>query len=364
MAKTKTKKTAKKTTKKQTKKIDINKSLSNRIEKAMSFLTNPRVREVIERRFGLKDGKAETLEAIGKSHGITRERVRQIQDSGLKVLRSDEVMALLEPIFKELDNVFAEHGNLIGENYLYSSIANTDDFHPLKGQAYLVLTLGSPYRRVVNDARFNNYWTTDVSARDRAEKVVDFLIDHFNKNEAVFAESDLFDIYSKKHPSLPNGLFNVVLDISREIERNRFQEVGLVHWPEITPQGVKDKAYLVLKKKGEPLHFTEIANLINEMGISDRTAYPQTVHNELIKHPRFVLIGRGTYGLTDWGYEPGTVGDIINNALSKSKKPMTKKEIIDFVLSQRRVKPATIVLNLQKIPNIVKLEGDRYTLKN
>ena len=40
---------------------------------------SPRQREVIEGRFGLKGGKAETLAAIGDRMGITRERVRQIE---------------------------------------------------------------------------------------------------------------------------------------------------------------------------------------------------------------------------------------------------------------------------------------------
>lgn len=349
-----------KTTKKKT---TINKSLSNKMEKALLFITNPRVREIIERRFGLRDGKPETLESIGQSHDITRERVRQIQDVGLKVLKSDEVLSLFVPIFQYLDNLFSEHGNLMGEEHLYSLATNTDGFHPLRGHLYLVLTLGKPYQKIINDSRFHPYWTADISARDRAEKVVDFLINHLNKEKRVFHEPDLLDILSRKHSNLPSQMFNVVLDIAKEIDKNNFGEIGLVHWPEITPQGVKDRAYLVLRKKGEPLHFREIASLINEMGLSSRPAYPQTVHNELIKDPRFVLVGRGTYAPKEWGYEPGTVSDVIKKILKEKKKPMTKKEIVDAVLTQRRVKPTTVVLNLQRSPNIVRLRNDKYTLK-
>src|SRR4030042_953539 len=147
--------------------INISKPLSNRMEKALFYLSNPRIRDIIERRFGIKNGETETLEAIGKTYGITRERVRQIEDNGLKVLKSNKVMTLLEPIFAQLNEFFAEHGNLAGEDYLYCALTNVDYPHPLRGQLYLVLTLGEPYQRIVNDERFNPYWTTDVSSREK-----------------------------------------------------------------------------------------------------------------------------------------------------------------------------------------------------
>jgi RNA polymerase primary sigma factor len=48
----------------------------------------PRLRDVLERRFGLTDATPQTLEHIGKELGITRERVRQLETRALKELRS------------------------------------------------------------------------------------------------------------------------------------------------------------------------------------------------------------------------------------------------------------------------------------
>lgn len=343
------------------KKSTITQTLSKAVEKALLYLTNARVKDVVERRFGVKNGKPETLESIGKGHGITRERVRQIQDTGLKVLKSDEVMALFDSTFKQLDRIFAQHGHIMGEEYLYSVATGIDQAHPLRGKLYLILSLGQPYQRVINDKRFHPYWIADNSARSKAAKVVDFLINHFKKENQVFPEPEVLNILSKKHSSLPSKMHYVILDISKEIDKNIFKELGLTHWSDISPQGVKDRAYLVLKKQGQPLHFVDITEMINKTFV-DRLAYMQTVHNELIKDPRFVLTGRGTYALTEWGYEPGTVEEVIKKILTQAKRPMTKKEILEAVLAQRQVKPTTVVLNLQRSSKTQRLGDGRFTL--
>ncbi len=73
---------------------------------------------------------------------------------------------------------------------------------------------------------------------------------------------------------------------------------------------------------------------------------PQTVHNELIKDPRFVLIGRGIYALKEWGYEPGEVKDVITRIIKKAGKSLSKKDIVSRVMEQRMVKENTISQNL------------------
>jgi len=78
----------------------------------------------------------------------------------------------------------------------------------------------------------------------------------------------------------------------------------------------------------------------------ERRILPQTVHNELIKDERFVLVGRGTYALADWGYVPGTVKDVLVHIL-RQKNPQHKEELFPKVFNQRFVKESTVLLNLQ-----------------
>src|ERR1700736_1229715 len=60
-----------------------------RVELTRALTTlNPRMRLVLERRFGLAGGKPETLEEVGATLGITRERVRQLESRALRELRA------------------------------------------------------------------------------------------------------------------------------------------------------------------------------------------------------------------------------------------------------------------------------------
>ena len=60
--------------------------LREQIKDVLGFLTD-REREVLEMRFGLKDGKDHTLEEVGRNFGVTRERIRQIEAKALRKLR-------------------------------------------------------------------------------------------------------------------------------------------------------------------------------------------------------------------------------------------------------------------------------------
>ena len=60
--------------------------LKEQLRGALGIL-NDREREVLELRFGLKDGKEHTLEEVGQHFGVTRERIRQIEAKALRKLR-------------------------------------------------------------------------------------------------------------------------------------------------------------------------------------------------------------------------------------------------------------------------------------
>jgi len=155
------------------------------------------------------------------------------------------------------------------------------------------------------------------------------------------------------------------VEISKEILKGPEGLYGLKEWPEVNPKGIKDKAYLVFKKEEKPLHFTEVATLINNSSLfnSPKTVISQTVHNELIKDQRFVLVGRGLYALKEWGYAPGVIKEVIARTLKEARHPLAKEEVVDKVLQQRQVKPNTILLNLQNKKYFLKNSQGKYFIR-
>ena len=97
-----------------------------------------------------------------------------------------------------------------------------------------------------------------------------------------------------------NKILYSLMQAVKNLEQNKYGEWGMANWQEIKPKTVNDKIYLILKHTGEPLHFTAIADKINEMKFDKKTANAATVHNELILDNRYILVSRGTYGLKEW----------------------------------------------------------------
>ncbi len=225
----------------------------------------------------------------------------------------------------------------------------------------LILTLGQPFTRLAENDEFHPAWTINEDSLKKAKKAVDSAAKYFDKNHELLKDQELYGVIRKILPNISDKAAFSYIDVSKLIDQNHFGQFGLVNWPEISPRGVRDKAYLILKKEGRPFHFAEVTNLINQELPFGRPAYVQTVHNELIKDPRFVLIGRGIYALAEWGYESGTVADVIAQ-IFKERGPLSREEIVKNVLAKRLIKENTILINLQNKKLFKRLEDGRFSL--
>ena len=321
---------------------EVSQSLLKQVE-------NKRVREVLEKRFGLKNEGKETLEAIGKSYGITRERVRQIESDGLKLLARPAVYGLAESVFAALEEHLREHGGVAKNEQLYQSLATEKD-HP---HIEFLLTVGKQFQKARETEEAHGTWFADKNAKSTADKIIAGAVLGLEEKKTPVSRAEMLDILAAEaekvlghKPKEPALL--AYLGVSKLIGQNPYGEYGLVSWPTIHPKGVRDKAYIVLAKYGKPMHFREVAEAINKMAWTKKPAHHQTVHNELIKaSSRFVLVGRGLYALREWGYTPGTVADVMQSVLKDAGQPMAREEIVRQVLEKRFVKENTILLNLQ-----------------
>lgn len=327
-------------------------------QKVLRILPNQRLRDIMERRYGLKSGRPETLEAIGKSYHITRERVRQIEEDGLHRLSEARVADALQPVFSLLEKHLEEHGGAAEEQKLLHSVSDQ------KSHAHVLflLTVAGGMSRKPEDARFHHRWFTRPEAVRAAETVLEKTVAELQEGKKSVSRDELLGLVRNHTRAVGNeqpsaDMLDSYLGISRLIKKNPYGEYGLAHWPTISPRGVRDKAFAVLSKVGSPMHFRDVAGAIDKAGWVKKRAHPQTVHNELIKDPRFVLVGRGLYALKDWGYEPGTVADMIVSVLKKAGKAISKDEIVRRVLEKRQVKENTVLLNLQNKRRFQRKDG-------
>ncbi len=301
-------------------------------------------KEIILRRFGL-GAKKETLESIGRSLGITRERVRQIEQASFLNLKPE--IKKQQKVFKYFKDYLGKRGNLKKEDLLLDELGGKK----FQREIYFLLNLGEDFERLGETKDFYSLWTTDLKFWTLAWETVNSLHSKLNEINKPLKLKEVNDLFSFS----PEALISY-LEVSKKIQRNSEGFYGIKEWPEINPRRIKDKAYLIFKKEQKPLHFSNVAQFIG-------LPYSQTVHNELIKDPRFVLIGRGTYALREWGYEDGTVKDVISKILKNTNKPLSREEILKKTLEKRMVKENTVFLNLGNKKYFLKNTEGRYTTR-
>ncbi len=319
-----------------------------------------RTANVLEKRFGLvKSGKRFTLEAIGQSYGITRERVRQIERDGLHRIKKSRAYAGLNTIFDAFHKHIKERGGIMAEERLVAQF----DPDGASGNAVRFLLAVSPLLICRSETdTFHSRWGEDPDTMDNVEEALGDMADYLLPLQDTISYDDLTTRLSQQlavryiKDADPQQM-QVILAISKSIGINYFGQWGHTSSPLVRPRGVKDLAYLVFQKEGTPMHFSAAADRIRAIA-APRHVHPQTVHNELIKDPRFVLVGRGMYGLTEWGFESGTVRDIIVRVLQEN--PRTREDIIQAVMNKRQVKENTILINLQNRKHFAKFPDGTY----
>jgi DNA-directed RNA polymerase delta subunit len=340
----------------------LNFSPKQRTKKILKDL-NERSRYVVVNRFGLEgDGNKQTLEAIGQKYDITRERVRQIENVALKAIRKSESFAEAREIFDELKMAMNDYGGLVAHEEFLNELSNDP---VVQNHLHFYLVLGDDFLEHKENKNFAKRWTTDKALADKVHAVFDEIYRELKKTDTM-SEDDLVNrIGSHDHLrdvddviASPRAIRHW-LNLSKKIQKNPMNEYGRHDSPNVSMRGIRDMAYLVMRKHGSPLHFTEVAKAIEES--FGREAHTATCHNELIKDKRFVLVGRGLYALKEWGYRTGIVRDIIKDII-REEGPLTKDEIVDRVLKERYLKENTISVNLQNKKHFYRDADGRYNI--
>ena len=319
---------------------------------------SPKAKDIFNRRFGVKSANPETLESIGKRLGITRERVRQIEEAGFTYVRKNNKEAL-ENAFKNFHDYFASKGGFKKEEIALEDLGGKNQ----QPHVAFLLTMGADFFRVCGKKDYHYFWAAMPETEKKTKETLNALVADIKTHGKLLTKQELLSEIAPKH-NLNEASLASHLEISKKIQENKEGKIGLIDWPEIKPRGVKDKAFLVFKKHQKPLHFRQITGLIDELeyNLPNKKTHPQTVHNELIKDSRFVLVGRGTYALSEWGYVPGTIRDVITKVLNE-KKQAHQEDIVKEVLAQRLVAKNTVLINLNNKKYFNKGADGKYFLR-
>lgn len=341
------------------------------VEEALGFL-NPRNQKIVVLFFGLEE-KNQTLAGIGKKIGITRERVRQIKAESLKKVRkiiSSRKDSAWMDFFEKMEQLFLSQGGFIEEKRL-GALLKRDISAKEQGVINFLLSLaGDKFSFEKKNSRTKNFWVLKnkkkgvLMDRKKIFEAVDFLIDFFKKEKKPFKKAEIkkqLAIFSEEFflKELGEKRTENLLFLGTNLKCNLLGQWGFSNWPAIATSITKEKAHLILKKKGQPLHFRKIANLIKEYW-PEKKIILQTVHNELIKDSRFALVGRGVYGLCEWGFIKSSVKKILWDFLKKADRPLDKKEILEYIMKIKKVNVATISVCLADRRRFQKTDQEKY----
>lgn len=329
------------------------------VGEVLGTIDREREREIVSRRFGLFDRK-ETLEQIGEMLGITRERVRQLEKSVITRLKASAEQQDLSHI-KDFESAVVAALQDKGNVARVSELANQLSSKPSREEQARIafLSLLSAQLVVVNEDDHFHSSVGLASAYDEKQlkgKVAQ-LIDAIKK---LGEPKDIADVAKAASIDDQDEAAGLASTSKRLASLNG--RWGLMNWPMVNPKNIRDKIYVILKENGKHMHFNEIAGAIKDSDFKRKNVTTQAIHNELIKDKRFVLIGRGIYALKEWGYEKGTVADIISEVLREAGEPLHRDEIVKRVLKSRFVKETTILLNLQGKPQFKRVAKATYAL--
>ena len=332
-----------------------------KITKKITSHLAERGRDVIMSRFGLMaDGKRKTLEEIGKKYDITRERVRQVEDAALHSVKKFPAYREEQAVFDELKQLVRKLGSIVAEHELLPYISKDKT---IQNHIHFFLTLGDSFKKHREDEHFHARWSVDGEITEKVHDALRKLYANLS-DEDLIPETEMIKKFFDHMKDVSDQyrdqeMAKRWLSMSKTVGKNPLGEWGRASSPNIRTRGVKDLAYLVMRRHGSPMHFKEVTDSIGKT-FGKKTHYA-TCHNELIKDSRFVLVGRGMYALSEWGYKSGTAREVITDILKK-EGPLSKEEVVKRVNKERYFKKNTILVNLVNSKYFKKNKNGLYTL--
>lgn len=304
-----------------------------------------RVRHIVMARESIPPYEKMTLEVLGSRLGVTRERVRQIENKFWRRLHHPGRWGALRELLQGMISLVSKPGGFV--------LSTNEEAAPYV--RFAAKCLGIPYARIgagslVGIGTKGQAFQAQIDGRELV------IARHDVKQVATLLNSGQF--YFMDHTATLEVAQAIVADAEKRLTK-------------------QEKVYLALKQIGKSAHYSEVARVYDQL-------YPDDEMNEHNIHAilsrcaspdlelhGIVLVGvKGTYGLKQHGYErPGmrlfdTMTKIVEEKYTISQRPVHFNVIVSELGKYRReVNPASLAFATGMNSAIHQIEKDYFVPK-
>lgn len=360
---------------------DILVLFTNFLTDYFKFVNKDNYKIILFKRFSLDEDKKYTLEEIGIFFGITRERVRQLENKILNNLKDLFNGQELKREYISCNKEFVDKINSLREKLLSFKIINQKELYQF---------LKIEYEISINKSN-ENYL-----------KLLMFLFGFDNvsyEEKEFFIQVDCLDIDSfiviSKHLTnilqkniLPMNFFNIVIELKKKAKNlkisNEIIQICLDKIEDIekleTSEGNKyqlkfeklnslsDYSYRILNEKNENMHFSELwREILHKLSTVELNKYEhsKSLNNQLVSDKRFVSIGKtGEWGLSSWNINTSSIIELVISAFRIYNKPLSYKEITEYVIDSRKNASEKSILSIiSQHRELFLVVDDKFILK-
>src|SRR3989344_1295363 len=151
--------------------------------------------DVIMNRFGLtQDGKKKTLEEIGKKYNITRERVRQVEDAAIAMIKKSGAYKKEQAAFEELKQLVHRLGAIVAEHTLLAHVSKDP---ATQNHIHFMLELGDAFKKHREDEHFHTRWSVDDEMTEKIHDALRKLYAGLN-DEDLISETEMIKRFSAR----------------------------------------------------------------------------------------------------------------------------------------------------------------------
>ncbi len=341
---------------------------------------------ILQHRHGLLDAERFTLQQLGDAYGLTRERIRQRENKALRVVRSwfDEPVAMIAParLHPALLKALSALATLFDEVLVApmpeaefaarsESILGQHD----EGINSLVLLLAKvggisptmPPRKDVASVWTGGDTKVRKTIKERVTQIHDALTERSSEQHTVVELAVAINEHVEDGSSItvaevrefaPLCSTVEVLENGRHLGRyqGRFEYL----------RRRTGQVERILSEIGEPMHLSDIQRIINHRAAlyGGRPVNLLNLSNQMSEANQVVPIGRsGFWVMADWpDIELGTVIELMERCLVENNRPMTQREIYDWVAARRPVRESSILLNATSDDRFARIDRERWGL--